>query len=321
MKIVLYDPYLRKFTDGMEKWWLAQGHEVKLSRYYDPKLVAWGDLIWFDTADNNLKCATDPPDNPDFAGYDMHDMDLTGKRVVVRPIDIEVWQGHQFASKWDIVDEIIFIAPHIREVFNIEAVPGIRPQTGIHTIPHSVDLDRWTYKERGPGFDVAIVSEKWNSKGTHLLLQVILKLQRLDNRYKFHWLGQRSDTTWEYAYFDEFVEHHKLNIEFTNILNDGSTVDDFLEGKNYLLHGSVKEAFSAATAEAMAKGIRPVPHRFFGADGLWPGLTWDTVDEAVAMITGGEYDSPSYRQYLLDKGYDLPSMMARIDKVIKGEEK
>lgn len=318
-RLCLFDPYLLKFTDGMVKWWSENGYEVKYERYYNPELVKWADIVWFETADNNLKSATDPPKEPDFDGYDMHDMDLTGKKVIVRPIDIEVWYGHQYASKWDVVNDIIFIANHIREVFNVPEVPGIRQDTQIHTIPHSVDLDKWTFKERGPGFDIAIVSEKWNSKGTHLLLQVILKLHRLDKRYKFYWLGQRSDTPWEYAYFDEFVEHHKLPIEFTNILNDGSTVDDFLEGKNYLLHGSIKEAFSCAIAETMAKGIKAIPHRFFGADDLWPDITWDTVDEAVEMITGGEYDSKKYRQYLLDKGYDLQTMMQRIDKVIRKE--
>lgn len=338
MNIVIYDPYVGKFTTDMQKWWEAQGHEVKRSTYYNPQLVEWADVLYFETTDNNILSATNPSeallaDDANFKPWDLHDHDLTGKKVIVRMIDIEVWQQHYMAPKWDLVDDIIFIAPHIRNLVDLDTLPGFSwEKTKVHTIPCAVDLDRWTFKERGSGFDIAVVSEKWSSKGTHEILQVALKLKEIDSRYKIHWLGQRSDSNWEYAYFDEFVEHHQLNIEFTNILQDGVTVDEFLEGKNYLLHGSIKEGFCYAIAEAMAKGIKPVPHRFFGADDIWPGLTWDSIDEAVDMIAGKpddidsyvrdytEYDSASYRQYLIDHGYDLPSMMARIDKVIKGEE-
>ena len=119
---------------------------------------------------------------------------------------------------------------------------------------------------------------------------------------------------------DDFVEHNELNIEFTNILLDDGTVDHWLEDKDYLLHGSHKEGFSYATAEAMAKGIRPIIHRFYGADDLWPGMTWNGIDEAVEMITDGDYDSDSYRQYLIQHRYTLPQMMEDIDKIIKKEK-
>lgn len=328
MKISITDAYLRKFTGDMENYWLSQGHEVRMDRYWNPQNAEWADVIWIDVADNNLTSATNPgaaimDDAANYQPWDLHDQDLTGKKVIVRAIDIEVWHGLHQTALWDVVTDLIFIAPHIRLLANEHELPARREDLRVHTIPCAVDLNRWTFKERGPGFDIAIISEKWASKGTHLLLQVMLKLQNIDPRYKFHWLGQRSDYPWEFAYFDEFIEHHELNVEFTNILNDGSTVDDFLEGKNYLLHGSVKEGFSYATAEAMAKGIKPVIHRFFGADDLWPGMTWDTIDEAVQMITGpntegttSRYDSAKYRQYLVDQGYTLPQMMARFNSII-----
>jgi hypothetical protein len=97
------------------------------------------------------------------------------------------------------------------------------------------------------------------------------------------------------------------------------TVDEFLEDKNYLLHASHKEGFSYATAEAMAKGIKPIIHRFYGADDLWPNMTWDSIDQAIEMITNKEYNSASYRQYLINQGYTLPQMMEAFNKVIKGE--
>jgi glycosyltransferase involved in cell wall biosynthesis len=325
MRIAIFDPYLRKFTDGMEKWWLSQGHEVRMDRYYNPQNAEWADVIWFDTCDNNLASATNPSqaildDTNNYFPWDLHQMDLSNKKVIVRAIDIEVWQGAQLASKWDVVDDLIFIATHIRDVCGVETLPEKRDDLKVHIIPCAVDLERYRFAERGHGFDIAVVSEKWVSKGTDLILQIALKLKQIDPRYKIHWLGKWSDYQWEIPYFTEFIEKHGLNFEFTEWMEGDNAVDSFLEGKNYLLHASHKEGFSYATAEAMAKGIKPVLHRFYGADALWPNITWSSIDEAVEAIVGGNYDSHEYRQYLINHEYTLPQMMESIDKVI-GEVK
>ena len=321
MNILLFDPYLPKFTDGMQKWWTQQGHEVKAERYYNPSLVDWADVIWFETTDNNILSATNPGaailDDPNnYQPWAIQEHDLTGKRVVCRMIDIEVWQQHYMAVNWAPVTDIIFIAPHIRNLVEVDAMTGFYEGLKVHVIPCAVDLDKWTYREHKPGFNIAVVAERWASKGTSEILQIAYKLKQIDKRYKITWLGQRSDYQWEHAYRDEFVEHHGLNIEFVNHVE---SVDEFLEDKDYLLSGSHKEAFGYNIAEAMAKGIRPIVHRFYGADDLWPGMTWSGIDEAIDMITDGTYDSASYRQYLVDHNYTLDSMMESFNKVIKGE--
>lgn len=317
-KIALFDPYGGKFTTGMQKWWAEHGHEVQYSRYYNPEIALWADVLWFDTCDNNLSSATKPglaimDDTANFQPWDLHDMDLTEKHVIVRPIDIEVWQGHAFASNWDLVDDVIFIAPHIREVGNEHELPDRRQEMRVHTVPCAVDLDLWKYAEHKPGFNIAVVGERWMSKGEAYVLQIAMKLKEIDPRYKIHWLGQRSDYQWEHAYFDDFIEHNNLNFEITNIVD---SVDEFLDDKDYILSASHKEAFGYNIAEGMAKGLKPIIHRFFGADALWPGLTWDTIDQAVEMITSADYDSQQYPKYLFNHEYTLPEMMARIDEII-----
>lgn len=320
-KVAIFDPYLRKFSAGIENWWLSQGHVVRMDRYYNPELVLWADIIWFETCDNNLASATNPSqaildDTNNFQPWDMHNMDMTDKRVIVRPIDIEVWQGHQNASIWDIVDDVIFIAPHIQDIANIDELPGRTEKLRTHVVRCGVDLGKWSFAEREPGFEIAVVAERWASKGTSEILQIAMKLKDINPNYKITWLGRRSDYQWEHAYRDEFVEQHRLNIEF---INEVDNVDVFLEDKNYLLSCSHKEAFGYNIAEAMAKGIKPIVHRFYGADALWPGMTWDTIDQAIAMITSDDYDSVAYRQYLITHEYTLPQMMASIDKIVFNE--
>lgn len=323
MRIAMFDPYNGKFTQDMCDWWTANGHEVQRQTYYNPELVLWADVVWFDTCDNNLLSATNPDqalkDEWKFSNrpgaWDMHEMDLTDKKIIVRPIDIEVWSGHHaHENMWELVDDCIFIAPHIRDIMMADS----RPQASdmkIHVIPHSVNLDRWTFKEREPGFNIAVVSELWESKGTDIVPQIAIKLKAIDPRYQIHWLGKWSEYHWDKEWFIDFVAHNELPITITEWVDD---LDAWLEDKNYLLHCSKKEAFSAATAEVMAKGIKPVLHRFFGADALWPDMTWNSIDEAVEMITEKNYHSEAYPAYLKNHGYTTPQMMNKIMEVING---
>lgn len=321
MRVVLFDPYGGKFTDGMQKWWTEHGHEVKYERYYNPTLIPWGDVIFFDTADNNLKVATNPGEGiladwlkDGISPVDMHEMDLTGKKIIVRPIDIEVWQGsHADAKMWDLVTDCIFLAPHIRDMMMADS----RPQESsmeLHTIPCGVDLDKWTFKERQPGKNIAIVGERWISKGVDYVIQLALLLK--DQGYVFHWLGPNKDYHWEAAYLHDMIERHSLPIILTEEFIED--LDGWLEDKNYLLSASHKETYGYNIAEAMAKGIKPIIHEFYGFGPIWGNSkwTWATIDQAVKLITEPDYNSDLYRQYLIDNNLHLEGMMNSFDKIL-----
>lgn len=317
MRIALFDPYTPKFTGDIVDAWRAMGHEVRVDRYYDPKLVEWADVIFFDTCDNNLKSAMYPDkSDPTQEGWDLHDMDLTGKKIMVRIIDIEVWVGHNMNVDWSLVTDIVYIAPHIMDL--VRNSPNWKPEyeSKTHFIPCGVNLDKFTFAEREPGFNIGVVSEIWESKGADLFLQVMLKLKKVaGDKYNLKWVGKMQCYQWDWWYIQDFIKRNELKVEF---IEHVESIDAFLEDKNYLLHCSLKEGFSYATAEAMAKGIKPVTHHFYGAEHLWPEMTWSSVDEAVEMILNADYSSSSYRQYLIDKGYTVDGMMGRITEVING---
>lgn len=325
MKIAMFDPYNGKFTDDMVAWWTEHGYEVKREPYYNPELVMWADIVYFYTCDNNLLSAT----NPDQAlkdewkysnrpgAWDMHEMDLSGKKIVVNPIDIEVWGGsHAHERMWDVVTHCIFVAPHIRDIAYADS--RMQSYTGkVTTIPYSVNPDRWTFKERERGFNIAVVAEVWESKGIDYVLQIAYKLKQIDERYNITYVGRNQDYHWHQMYRKEFIENNNLPITFIEWVDN---LDEFLEDKNYLLHSSTKEAFSAVTSEAAAKGIKPVLHAFGGYKPLWgdSGWIWQSIDEAVEMITSNDYDSWYYLQYLYDKGYTTDQMMTNIMEFING---
>lgn len=244
----------------------------------------------------------------------MHEMDLSKKKIIVRPIDIEVWQGHHaYDNMWTLVNDVIFLAPHIQQIMMADS----RPQQGTfkqHVIPCGVDLDKWTFKERADGFKIGVVAERWVSKGVDYVLQIALRLKEIDERYNIYWLGRNNDYHWEAEYLKDFIKHNKLSLTLEEDFVDD--LNSWWENKNYVLHASHKETYTYAVAEAMAKGIKPILHRYYGADATWPDMTWSNIDEAVDMITAMEYDSHSYRQYLIDHKLDLENMMRSIDAVI-----
>lgn len=320
-RILLMDPYNKKFTADMMDWWINQGQEVEFQQYYNPQLSnEWADIIYFFTCDNNLLSATNPDqallaDDANYRPWSLHNMDLTNKKIIVHPVDIEVWQGHHaYENMWNIVDEVIFPAPHIQKIFNADSrTQGHKLKE--HVIPFGVNLDRWTFKERERGFNIGVVAERWVSKGVDYALQIAIKLKEIDERYQIHWLGKNNDYHWEAEYFRDIIEYLNLPIHLNEEFVDN--LDEWWEDKNYVLHCSHKETYTYAVAEAMAKGIKPVLHRYYGADATWPGLTWTSIDEAVNLITEDKYDSSSYRQYLIDHHLELESMMRRIDDIIK----
>lgn len=318
-KLVLFDPYGGKFTTDMQEWLVAHDYEVKYERYYNPTLVPWADIIYFYTCDNNLKVAMNPGEailadwlKDGVHPVDMHDMNLTGKKIIVEPVDIEVWNGcHADAKLWDLVDDVVFLAPHIQKLMMSDS----RPQQGHfkqHVIPCGVDLNKWTFREHTAGKKIAIVSEKWIIKGMQNILQIAYELPR---DYEFHWAGIWSN---DYPYFrdycEDFIERNKLNFTFYDWVEN---LDEWLDDKDYLLHAGMKEAFCFAVAEAMAKGIKPILHHFYGAEALWDGMTWQSPSEAVKRITEhGNYFSHGYRQYLIDEGYTIEKRMKAIDDII-----
>lgn len=320
MRIALFDPYNLKFMREPMEWWQTHGYEVKFNQYYNPEYAEWADVVFFHTCDNNLLSATNPDDalladDSNYRPWSLRDMDLSKKKIIVQPIDIECWSGSHAHEMWDVVTDCIFIAPHIRDLVMSDS----RPQASsmkIHTIPFSVNLDRWTFRERKPGFNIAVISEIWESKGIDYVLQIAYKLKQIDKRYHIYYLGKEQDYHWHRHYRNEFIEKNSLPITFIDWVEN---LDEWLEDKNYLLHSSTKEAFSAATAEAAAKGIRPILHAFGGYEPLWgdSGWIWQSIDEAIDMLTDGEYDSNSYRDYLIQKGYTTPLMMEKFDKIIK----
>jgi len=286
MKIFACCNWQLKFLGPILDRWREDGHEVEYRLGYDPALHEWADVCFVDVCDHNAVVGS----RERFAG----------SRLVIRAIDIECWAGQPGGVTWDNVDALVFGAKHIQEL--VQGYARIPDSVEIHHVPFGVDLNKWTYRERGHGFNVACVAHRWSAKGLPLLYQLMAKL---GPGYRLHLLGTRNTEKWLHAYLDHMVDELGLDVTETDRVDD---VDAWLEDKDYHVLASAKETFSYATAEAAAKGIKPLVHNFYRARDVWPDeWIWNTLDEAVGMI-GGDYDSVGYRRYV-EEYYNLDRMM------------
>src|ERR1700743_1068012 len=259
MKIAVFDSYAGKFSQDMQDWWENRGYEVIRDTNYDPDKVQWADVVWFETCDNNLLAATNPSDAllaaPDTKHpWSLHEMDLSHKKVIVRPIDIEVWQGHHaHDNMWNVVDDVIFLAPHIQDMFNVDSrTQGHHFKQ--HVIPAGVNTDKFNFHPGEKGKKIGIIAERWVRKGVDYVIQLAMMLPD----YEFHWLGKNNDYHWEAEYLRDMVKNYCPNL----ILEEGYVEDlnEWWEDKSFVLSCSKKETYGYNIAEAMSKGKKPIIH-------------------------------------------------------------
>ena len=141
----------------------------------------------------------------------------------------------------------MFGASHIREL--VEGYVSFPDNVEIYHVPFGVDMDKWTYRERSGGKNIAFIAHRWSAKGLPLLAQVMMRLRG----YKLHILGNKSSEKWLHAYWDYIVDQVGFPVEETEHTD---SVNEWLDDKDYLIVTSQKEAFSYVAAEAAAKAAK-----------------------------------------------------------------
>lgn len=261
--------------------------------------MQWADISWFEWCDGLII-------------YGSRLAIAKERKIICRLHSYEAFTGYPAQVNWNCVDQLVFVAEHIQKLVT-ESFKVPKETTRI--IPNGVDLDKWTYKDRNPGFKVAYVGYINYKKGPILLLQTFKAIYDADNRYQFHVAGRFQDRR-DSLYFQQMVEEFGLqnNYFFEDWQED---LDQWLEDKNYILCTSVLESQNMSVMQAMAKGIKPVVHNFVGAKGIYEKEhLWNTIGEAVGMITGTDYASGGYRRFIEER-YSLAKEYEAVNKMME----
>jgi len=191
---------------------------------------------------------------------------------------------------WERVDDVICVNDFIAW--------GFKQRTGrdAYIIYNGVNAKEWTFKDRNHGNKIAMVGFVNQKKNFPLALQILAKLPQ---DYELHIAGGYQDGA-TLDYITHIANKICKKIMFYNQMPH-EFIDKWLEDKNYILSTAISEGCPNNVIEAMAKGITPIVHNWPGSEQQSDGLTFDTVDEAIAMILDSDYESQKYREIVENK--------------------
>jgi len=266
------------------------------------KAMKWADICWFEWCNEPLI-------------YGSNYFLARQKKIVCRLHRYEVFTEYPQKVNWEHVDQLILVTPHLKLILE-HTVPGIEEKVAMTVVNNGVDLSKYTFRDRVPGFSLAYIGYLHLRKNPMMLLQVMAQLVAIDPRYKLFLAGKFQD-----ALAKLYWEHMVLQMGLTdNVQFDGwqEDISGWLEDKNYLLSTSIHESFGYAIAEGMARGLKPVVHNFPFADEIWAEeMLFNTVDEAVAMVTSPDYHSAAYRAFI-ETHYGLARQITQIRRTLAG---
>jgi len=277
----------RKFITDIERE-IGKRHEVRTA-YFDDKVnldqiqrvMDWAEVTWFEWCDKILAHAS-------------HKLRKTS-RVVCRLHRYEAFTSVPRNVNWSFVDTLVSTTRHITKVLD-ERAPNVRKQTEIRVISSTVDVTRFAFKEREPGFNIAYLGYLHHRKNPSLLLQCMHTLTREDDRYHLHIGGYFQQPVWEY-YFNHMLDE----LELRNHVTLHGWIDDvksWLDDKHYMVLPTIHEGNPYSILEAAASGIKPLIHSFAGSEEIYPiEWTFRSPTEFAQKIQHGTYNSKTYRRF------------------------
>lgn len=238
--------------------------------------------------------------------------------VFVNCIDIETWANQHNGVDWSWVDGgLLFISNHIQERVLKDIMPRISCKTAV--ISPGVSLDHFTLKQPStvntPLHRIAYVvgdHRIWDVKRFDVCLMLLRDLlNKTGKLWQLHVLGSYSS----HAQYNDYCEHliDNLNVNGFVIWHERQDdVNKWLEDKDYFILPSTKEAFSYATAEAMAKGIKPIIGNWRGASDVWKPFYCQTYTQMLEKFVEPYGDPLRYRQFIVDH-YDEKKYFSNLD--------
>lgn len=265
--------------------------------------IEWADVVWVEWANELAVMLTNSlPEG-------------MGKRIICRLHSYEAFAGFISEIKWERIDDLVFVADHIRDHV-LARVPDLAERVAnLHVIPSGVDLEKYPLIEKQKGKNLAYLGYINYKKGPMLLLQAMAELVRLDSDYRLFIAGKIQDDRYA-LYFNQMVKEMGLekNINFDGWIDD---VPAWLADKQYIVSSSVLESQGMGIMQAMASGLKPVVHNFVGARGIYDSdHLWNTIPEFVEKILEDDFDSTAYRKFI-EENYSLQKQLSRLAGLIR----
>jgi len=268
---------------------MRERYNVERIETFLPQYMRWADVAWFDWCDEHAALASQ-------VRWDARMMVCLRSYEFFTPIPGQV--------NWANVDDLVFVAPHVRRLAEAKFGPFECPT--VSTVPDGIDLDRFAFRDRAPGNRIAWVGFLNHKKNVPLLLELATRLRDIE----FHVAGRFQDERLR-LYVERYLEMNALeNVTLHGWVED---MPAFLDEMHCICSTSLWEGTHMAVMEAMAMGLKPLVHAWTGADEVYePRWTWRDAAGFEAMVRDGIYEPIEYRRFA-EQHFDMKTRLAAID--------
>jgi glycosyltransferase involved in cell wall biosynthesis len=188
----------------------------------------------------------------------------------------------------------------------------------LHLIRPGVKVEKFSFRHDRYGYNIAMITgDIWVMKNVieGLMIFATLVARNPCLPWKLHWRGQYADhARYMQVAVEHFLKSRGLEDRVT-LYPPVSSIDEWLEPMDFILHPSIKEAFCYSVAEAMCKGIKPVLNDWLGCRDTWPQENiYKTVDEAIDIFLGPR--TPEIYRRFVETCYPLERMVDNYDRLL-----
>ena len=223
------------------------------------------------------------------------------------------------AMRWEKIDLVLLFGSSAVEQALMQEVPDIRHRTRLTVVPYAANLDRYPLRRRERGKNLACMGRLDGEANPALLIQCMQKLHYMDPEYKLFFSGEFASPA-----MAQYVRHMVERLHLTETVHFGPEPADWntwLSDKHFVVACGSGEDQVEGVLTALACGLKPVIHRFPGAENWFPTeYLFDIAEQFCECVLSPEYEPARYRRLVEDR-YAADQQLNRINSILLQFEK
>jgi len=240
--------------------------------------------------------------------------ELESKPVVCRLHGFEVFTELPQQINWNVIDKLIFVANHKREIFN-KRLPHVQVDQTV--IRNGVVTDKFNIPENKVNTKKLLLLGHINyRKGLTLLIQFYNELLKRDPEFHLYIRGDWQDFRYKMAVMT-MVEELKLYDKITFVEGWIDDLNAWVADKSHILSFSLEESFHYTIGNGMAAGLKPVIHAWNESREIWPNeFIFNDVQSFLDIMLDKTYEPERYRSLLFENKLTSSAQTENVENLI-----
>ncbi|MCK4858338.1 MAG: glycosyltransferase [candidate division Zixibacteria bacterium] len=247
------------------------------------------DFLWFDRFDQSVVTASQT-------------VDPGQAKVICRISGTEFFQADINQCRWEFFDHLVAALPATLDILR-NKFSRLDSYCATHLIPAVVDPGDFNVTNKQRTARIAYVGRISPAVNSQLLLQCVAALSRRSGDYRLSIVGQFDNLSTRF-YFEHLLSRLNLGDKI-RFEPEPSDWESWYSDKSYFLSTATQAGQEAYILQAMAAGLKPLVHDYFGAEEYFPPeCRYGSVDELCELLQEENEESwqpERYRSLVVDK--------------------